>query len=209
MKIVVFGATGQTGRQVVSQALSAGDEITAVVRDPAKLGRTHERLRVVRGDVFDTGAILDAVTGQDAVVSALGASSRAPTTVCSAGVRGIIQAMTATGVRRLVVVSNSAHTAAPGDSFVRRLFQRVLGRILKNPFEDLKRMESEIQRSGTDWTVLRPARLTGGPHTGEYRTAVDGHVPRGWSISRADVADELLKLVREGTAVGNTVGIAY
>ncbi|MGH3800488.1 MAG: NAD(P)-dependent oxidoreductase [Pseudonocardiaceae bacterium] len=209
MKITVFGATGQTGQQVVQQALDKDYEVTAVVRDPSRLGLSHERLRVVRADLFDPESIAPAVNGSDAVISALGATSRKPTSVCEAGVRSIIRAMRATGVRRLVVVSNSAHTPADGDSAARRLFVFVLGRILKNPFADLRLMEQEIQGSGLDWTIVRPARMTNGTQAGRYRTALGGHVPAGWSVARADVADSVLRLLGDDTTVRNVVGVAY
>jgi putative NADH-flavin reductase len=206
MKIAVFGATGQTGRQVVRQALDAGHEVIAVVRDPGKLDLSHDRLTIVPADLFDPESIGPVVKGSDAVVSALGASSRKePTSVCEKGVRSMIEA----GARRLVVVSNSAHTAARGDSVLRRVFIRLLGRILKNPFDDLKRMEQRIRLSDVEWTIVRPARLTNGAHTGRYRTATGGHVPSGWQISRADVADLILRSLRDDTTVGELVGVAY
>lgn len=209
MKITVFGATGQTGRQVVRQALDMGYEVTAVVRDPGRLGLAHERLHTVRADILDPDSIGPAVSGSDAVISALGATSRKPTSICEAGVRSIIAAMRATGVRRLVVVSNSAHTPAAGDSAARRLFMLVLGRILKYPFADLRLMEEEIRHSGLDWTIVRPARMTNGEHTGRYRTALGGHVSGGWSVARADVADSALRALRDDRTVRNLVGIAY
>jgi putative NADH-flavin reductase len=210
MKIAVFGATGQTGEQVVRQALARGHTVAAVVRDPSKIDAAGNRLQVVEADLFDPRSIAPAVEDSEAVVSALGATSRRPTSVCERGIRSIIAAMRDCGARRLVVVSNSAHTPARGDSVPRRLFIRALGRILENPFADLRLMEQEIRRSDVDWTIVRPARLTNGGRTGHYRTATGGHVPSGWRIARADVADLILQLLDDdATTVGELVGVAY
>src|SRR5438093_7382938 len=121
MKLTVFGATGGTGRHTVSQALAAGHHVTAVVRDPARLGVTdHPQLDVVTADVMDPDAIVTALAGRDAAVSALGAHGRGPTTVCSAGVASIIAAMRAVAVRRLVVVTASGPFTDEGDGPVTR-----------------------------------------------------------------------------------------
>ena len=97
MKLIVFGATGGTGRQVVETALSAGHTVTAVARRPEALALRHDRLVVLRGDVLEPATFAQPLAGQDTVVSALGVRSRAPTTVFSAGVSNIMQAMKAGG----------------------------------------------------------------------------------------------------------------
>ena len=105
MNLIVFGATGGTGRHVVAQALSAGHTVTAVARRPEMLNKTHEQLHVVRGDVFESATFIQALAGQDAVVSALGVRSQTPTTLFSAGVAQIMAAMHMHGVNRLVCIS--------------------------------------------------------------------------------------------------------
>src|SRR5699024_10858041 len=110
MKLTVFGATGGTGQQIVRQALRAGHEITAVVRDPARLGlEPGENLDVVTADVLDPASIAPAISGRDAVLSTLGPRGRAPSRVCRDSARGIAAAMHDSGVRRLLVVSNSGN----------------------------------------------------------------------------------------------------
>jgi putative NADH-flavin reductase len=211
MKVTVFGATGRTGRELVRQALAKDHQVTAVVRDPARLQISDERLRVERADVFDPRSIEPAVRGSDAVVSALGGTSLKPTDICESGVRAVIRAMNATGARRLAVVSNSAHTSAEGDSPLKRAANALLvRRILRNPFADLRRMEREIRASDVDWTIVRPPRLTDGAHTGRYRTTRNAHVAGGWTISRADVADCVLAVLEGDTgSVRTFVGVAY
>ncbi|MFE3029980.1 NAD(P)-dependent oxidoreductase, partial [Nocardia tengchongensis] len=110
MNVAIFGATGTIGRHVVTQALAAGHQVTVLVRDPAKLTVTHERLRAVTGDVLDPAAVERTVIGQDAVIVALGAGRKG--VVRAEGTRLIIEAMNRTGVKRLICQS----TLGVGDS---------------------------------------------------------------------------------------------
>ena len=212
MKLVVFGATGGTGRQVVEQALEAGHEVTAVVRDPAGLPARHERLRVVKADVLDPAEIEPTFSGADAVVSALGSRSmRAPSSICSAGTGSILEAMEKTDVRRFICVS-----AAPiadvdkEDPLPYRLVVRpLLWTIFRRVYEDMALMEEAVRRSETEWTILHPPRLTDRPRTGRYRTALDRNVPNGNFISRADLADAILRHLEDSGSTKTTVGIGY
>lgn len=190
MKIVVFGAQGGIGAQVVEQALTAGHEVTAVVRRPAAMTLQHERLEVIKGDVLEPASIREAIAGKDAVVSALGIRNRAPTTVYSQGVTNIIQAMQAAGVRRLLCVSASG--LDPGPLWQRLFAKPMLWLILKEMYSDLARMETAVKASGLDWTIMRPPQFTDGPHTGQYQTSVNQHLARCRSISRADIADYIV-----------------
>lgn len=211
MRITVFGATGGTGQHVVQQALTAGHEVTAVVRDPAKLTERHERLTVVTADVFDPSAIEPTVKSRDAVISALGPRRGAPPTVCSTAGVNIITAMRAADVTRLIAIS-AAPVAEndPGDRLFYRLVLRpVIRRVLAASYADLAVMERAIMDSGLTWTIARPPRLTNGPHTGTYRTGYGQNVPGGLSVSRADLADALLAALTDERAVRATIGVAY
>lgn len=115
MRIALFGATGGTGREILRQACEGGHDVTAVVRDPARVGETHARLAVLQADVMDPAAIAPAIRGHDAVVSALGSrAGRVPTTICTGSARSIVATMEAEGVRRLLVVS-AGLVATDGD----------------------------------------------------------------------------------------------
>lgn len=208
MKLAVFGGTGRTGHHLIRQALDAGHRVTAVVRDPARLEIRHERLVVERRNVFDPEDIAAAVEGADAVVTSLGKTSRHQPHVLRDGTRSIVTAMKATRTRRLVAVSNSVHTAEPGDSAGRRLVQRLLRLPLRIPLADVSAMEKEVEGSGLDWTILRPARMKDGPRTGDYRLAVGEHVPGGWSVVRGDVADAILRVIDDERVIGTFVGQA-
>ncbi len=190
MKLIVFGAQGGIGTHVVEQALQAGHEVTAVARRPLEMTVRHERLEVIKGDVLEPATFAAAVKGQDAVVSALGVRNRAPTTVYSQGVANIMLAMQAAHVRRLICVSASG--LEPGPLWERLFAKPLLWLILKNMYTDLVHMETLVQASGLDWTILRPPTFTNGPRTGRYQTAVNRHLSRSLFISRADIADYIV-----------------
>ncbi|MFE0025945.1 NAD(P)-dependent oxidoreductase [Amycolatopsis sp. NPDC059021] len=201
MKITLFGATGGTGKQLVDQACAAGHEVTAVVRDPARLARTDPHLTVVTADVMDPDSIAPHVSGRDAVITAIGSPDLKPTTIQTDSTRSIIEAMRRQGTRRLLVVSNGG-MATEGDGPVTRFLAKpILSRILRNPWSDMRVMEEDVRASDLDWTIVRPPMLTNGPRTGTYRTAIDRNVRGGVRLSRADLADCILRHLDDPDAV--------
>jgi putative NADH-flavin reductase len=220
MKLTIVAATGGIGRQLLEQALAAGHDITAVVRDPAKL--SHE-VRAVAVDLTDPdpAALGSAVGGADAVLSGLGPRSRADAGVATRGTAALVDAMHTTGVRRILVVSaapvgtvpspDRPHPPAhdPGDGwFMRHVASPATKAVLREHYADLARMEDVLRDSGLDWTVVRPPRLTNKPVSGTYRTAYGRNLRRGWFISRADVAHYLLHAIDNPETYGQAVGIA-
>ena len=210
MNLTVFGATGGIGREIVRQALGAGHRVTAVVRDPARLGVTGDALEVFRADLTDPKALRDAVAGRDAVLSGLGARSRKDAGVAARLTRVVLGAMEAEGVRRLVVVSAGPVGPEPeGAKLVDRAARGIVSALLRDVYADLREMEAELARSGTDWTSLRPPRLQNKPLTGTYRTVVGGFPPGGRFIARADVAHAMLAALDDAGTVKQGVGVAY
>lgn len=212
MKITVFGATGGIGGQVAAQALDAGHKVTAVVRDSAALGLAHPSLEVVTvPGLTDPEALRPALEASEAVISGVGPRSRKAGPVASNATRGILAAMEASGVRRLVAVSAAPVGPVPaGESFAnRRILLPFITALLRDTYADLAAMEDEIKRSPMDWTVVRPPKLVNKPLTGAYRTCVGGNVPRGSSISRADVAHLMLAVLDDPATIRQAVGIAY
>ncbi len=207
MKLIVFGSTGGIGRQVVEQALDAGHQVTAVARRPAMITIRHEHLQVIRGDVFEPASFQQALAGQDAVLSALGVTKNEPTTLYSEGVANIMEAMQAASVRRILCVSASG--LDPGPLWQRFFASQVLRRMFRHMFDDLARMETVIQASRLDWTIVRPPRLTNGPRTGLYQVAVNKHLTHGSLLSRADVADFMLTHLTDRATYCGVVEIAY
>jgi putative NADH-flavin reductase len=220
MKITIVAATGGIGRQLTEQAVAAGHDVTAVVRNPRKLSR---QVRTVIAGLArpDPAALESAVAGADAVLSGLGPGSNAEAGVASQGTRGIVQAMQATGSRRIVVVSAapigtvpspgrpSPPKHDPGDGFfMRHLFSPLTKAALRRTYADLAEMEDILHDSGLDWTIIRPPRLTGKPPTGAYRTALGHNLPGGLFISRADVASLMLAVLNQPDTIGHVIGIA-
>ncbi|MEV0439067.1 NAD(P)H-binding protein [Streptomyces spectabilis] len=212
MRITVFGASGGIGGEIVRQGLAAGHEVTAVVRDPARLTAAGDRLEVVRSDLTDAKELRGAVAGRDAVLSGLGARGNAD---ARAGIATrltvpVLRAMEAAGVRRLLLVSAAPlGRAAERDPLVDRATMAVVSRVFKAVYADLRAMEGELARSATDWTSVRPPRLLDQPLTGTYRTAV-GHNPRSArQIGRADVAHAMLTMIDDPATVRQGVGVAY
>jgi putative NADH-flavin reductase len=208
MRVTVFGATGGTGRSVISQALDAGDKVTVLARTPDALAEFGDRIAVVGGDVLDRGVVARAVDGAEVVISALGIGMhRHATTVYSRGTANIVDAMRDAKARRLLVVSTSSLELP--SRFAERAVAMVLHRILAAPYADMAIMEDTVRASALDWTLVRAARLTNGAVTGRYRTAVDAKLRGCWSISRADVAHYCLTHAADTRTFGHTVEIAY
>ncbi|WP_256757439.1 NAD(P)-dependent oxidoreductase [Cohnella sp. WQ 127256] len=209
MKIVVIGATGGTGRQVVMQALEIGHEVTAIVRSPEKVDIRHKRLEVIKGDVLEPSSIAQTIVGKDAIISALGVSHRKPTSVYSDGTNYVMKAMHATGVRRLICLS-SAGLEIPTDTpmLQRLVIKHIIQKMYKNAYEDMERMEAKVQISKFDWTIIRPPRLTNGAKTGTYRTAINESLPHAQGISRADLADYMVRSLTDQSSYHAVVEIS-
>lgn len=220
MKLTILAATGGIGRQALEQALAAGHDVTAVVRNPSNLSRN---IRTVTADLAaaNPAALECAVAGADAVLSALGARSRSDLGVAWRGTRDAVRAMQATGVRRIVVVSAAPiGTVAspgrphppkhdPGDGFfMRHLGARFARAAFRKHYADLALMEDVLRDSGLDWTIVRPPRLADKPLTGDYRIAYGRNLRGGVHISRANVAHFMLRVLQQPEAIGQTVGIA-
>ncbi|KDN83972.1 NAD(P)-dependent oxidoreductase [Kitasatospora cheerisanensis] len=222
MKLTVLAATGGIGRHLLEQALEAGHEVTAVVRNPAKLSEQHWA-RVVRADLASAGPaeLRDAVEGADAVLSGLGAVGKAGIGVAEHGTRAVVDAMRQAGVRRLVVVSAAPIGTVPSPArphpprhdpgegpVMRYVLTPVVKRVLRAHYADLARMEDVVLGSGLDWTVVRPPRLTDKPLTRDYRTAYGQNLRGGGTVSRADVAHCMLRSLKEPETVGRILGVA-
>ncbi|WP_261567893.1 NAD(P)-dependent oxidoreductase [Frankia gtarii] len=201
MHLAVFGGTGHIGRHLLEQALQQGHTLTALARDPGRL-TAHEHLRAVAGDVRDADAVKEVVAGSDAVLSALGQRG-VRSTVCTDGMRTILPAMDAHGVHRLVAVS----CYGVADSRRRDLYNAIAWVAIRSLMRDKEGMEELLRASDTAWTVVRPAILTGGEHTGQYRTGTELLLTVTSRVSHADVADFMLAQLTSDTLVRRAVAI--
>jgi putative NADH-flavin reductase len=209
-RVLIVGATGGTGRQLVTQALERGYAVTALVRDPSRLQVDHPQLRVVQGDVLDEGSVERAMRGQEAVLSALGHKRYFyPTRILSEGTRNILRAMEAHGVPRLVCETS----LGIGDSAGRlglyyTLF--IIPVILPFYFWDKTRQEKLIVASRVEWVIVRPGVLTNGDKRGRSRHGRDvGSFLMTVRISRADVADFMLNQLASETYLRAAPGVCW
>jgi putative NADH-flavin reductase len=221
MNLTIVAATGRIGERLHEQALAAGHEVTVVVRNPRRLALPARR--VVTADLLsaDPAELEPAVRDADAVLSALGPRSLAEAGVTAPGTRAVVAAMSASSVRRIVVVSagivgtvpapNRPHPPRhdPGDGpLVRYVLAPVVKRALRRNYVDLAEMEDILRVSGLEWTVVRPPRLTDRPLTGAYRTAVGQNVRGGITVSRSDVAHLMLAVLERPETIQQVLSIA-
>jgi putative NADH-flavin reductase len=211
MRLTVFGATGAIGGILVDQAIAQGHEVTAVVRDAGRFGRRHDRLTIEEvPDLTAVDALLPAVKDRDAVLSGIGPKSAKDVTVASSTGLALIRALDLAGVRRFVWVSAAPVGGVPdGDSlFNRYVLHPLVSRALRGIYGDMASLEDALLRSDLDWTVVRPPRLTNGPLTATYRTAVGANVPKGLLASRRNVADCMLRALSDPAMSRQAVGVA-
>ncbi|HEY4357776.1 MAG TPA: SDR family oxidoreductase [Acidobacteriaceae bacterium] len=207
MNIVILGATGGTGIELIKQTIEAGHSVTALVRDPKALKPFAERIQVKTGNLLDQDELAAILHGQDAVLSGFG--PRVPLVKTDAHLlREFATALTAamqnTGVRRLVTISTAflfRDSIIPPTYLIGRLF-------FSSVVTDSADLEAIVKRSDLDWTIVRPPQLTDGSITRNYRERIE-HLPRfGFKISRADVADYFVKILPSGEVTRKVVGIS-
>jgi putative NADH-flavin reductase len=210
MQLTIFGASGATGTCLVNEALAAGHEVTAVVRDPARMRvPAGERLRVITADVLDPGSIAPAVTGADAVITAIGPPGTAASTLRRDSTRSIIEAMRKAGSGRLLVVSGSI-VGNEGESFYLRYLLKPVARrtFLRHVYADFLATENEVHDSGLDWTIFRPPSLTDKPARGTYRTAAERSLPHCFTVTRADLAVCMIRALDDPAALYRHIYVA-
>jgi putative NADH-flavin reductase len=207
MKLVVLGATGGTGLEVVRQAIGRGHSVTVLVRSPDRLRPFRDRINVEQGDLLNPAELERVIRGHDAVLSGFG--PRVPVSEADAHLLqqfavALTSAMPQAGVKRVVVESvaflfkNSV--LPPAYLLGRLLFPRTVS--------DATAMERIFEESALDWTMVRPPELTDKLYTGKYR-AQEGHLPRfGFKVSRADVANFMLKAVENRWSIRKIVGLS-
>lgn len=202
MNIALFGASGKTGRQFLQQALDQGYSVRALVRNPGKLDTTHPNLTVIPGDVLNADDVRRTVEGSDAVVSLFGHVKGSPATLQTDGTRNIVDAMKKTGVRKIISLSGGGLPFEKDEpKFADRLIRGIMKLFVPKILADAEAHAEVLRQSGLDWIVVRGPRLNDGPRTGAYRVGWVG-VNASTKVSRADLADFILKQVTDSRFVG-------
>ena len=205
VNLAIFGATGSVGQRLVEQALEQKHRVTAFGRNPDKLELKHDQLKLMQGDVLNYAAVEKAVKGQDAVLCALGAGRNG--SLRSEGTKNIVRAMEANGVKRFICQT----TLGVGDSAATLNFYWkyiMFGLLLRDAFADHGRQEEIIKASPLDWTIVRPGAFTNGERTGNYQH-FEGAKKVSLKVSRADVADFMLKQLSSSTYLHKAPGLSY
>ncbi|WP_322419434.1 SDR family oxidoreductase [Mesorhizobium huakuii] len=199
MKILVLGATGATGRLIVSKAIAEGHNVVALVRSKAKAGDLAGA-ELIEGDARDAAALTRAIAGCDAVVSSLGTamSPFREVTLLSTATRALVGVMERQNIRRLVCITGlgAGDSRGHGGFFFDRLFLPLL---LRKVYEDKDRQEDAIRASTLDWTIVRPMILNDKPARGGIKALTDLSGVHGGTIARADVADFVVQQLTADT----------
>ena len=198
MKITVFGATGDTGKQIVKQALEAGYEVIAYARNPSKLNITHDHLTIIQGELFDAHSIENAVKGADAVLSTLGPRRGSKDRPLTQGMQNIISAMKNQGVRRLIITSTlSAKDSKDKPDFKTKAMVNLVKTTMHAAYEDIVNVAETARASDLDWTIVRLAILNNKPKSGKVKAGYVGTGEVATQISRSDIADFMLKQITD------------
>jgi putative NADH-flavin reductase len=207
MKLMVLGATGGTGLEIVRQAVERGHSVTAFVRSPDRLKPFRDRITIRQGDLLNRTELERALPGNNAVLSGFGPRvpvSKSEATLLQQFAVALTSAMLRTEVRRVIVESVAflfKNSIVPPAYLLGRLF-------FPRTVADASAMERIFANSGLDWTMVRPPELTDKPYTGKYRVS-EGHLPRlGFKISRADVADCMINVAEDSSTIRKIVGVS-
>jgi nucleoside-diphosphate-sugar epimerase len=209
-RLLIFGATGGTGMQLVHQALERGYHVTAFVRDPTKLDIEDDKLEFFIGNFLDADAVDQAMSaGFDAVLSPIGIYQREYKTTLSDGTKNILAAMKKHGIARLLVVSSMGAGDSKGQgSWLVRAYSRFM---LKYVIWDKDTQETDIRASGLDWTIVRPPRLLHTPDINPDVIVWSGPQPKrkfAWNTSRPTLAKVVLDALSKGQYIGQAVNIS-
>jgi len=207
MNLLILGATGRVGSEVLRHALRDGHQVTAFVRNPDKLAATdHDRLHVAVGNVLNAADVETAMQGAEVVVSALSTDG---TDTLSQGMPLVIAAMKKTGVSRIVTVGTAGILQSRVSPDLLRYQSSESKRTLTRAAQEHHQVYTLLEQSGLDWTIVCPTYLPDGERLGSYRVEAHYLPENGTQISVADTADCVYRQVFSREHLHTRLGIAY
>jgi putative NADH-flavin reductase len=209
MKILIIGATRGIGKALLKTALEDQYDVTVLARTPEKITVVHPQLRVVKGDVLETESIEAAAEGQGAICSCIGMPiTFKQVDLFSIAARNIRAAVIQNPGQKHIAVTGigAGESKGHGGFLYDKIFKPLL---LKTIYADKDREEKIIKDSSVDWMIVRPAGLTNGQRTGKYLILNDLRGITAKRISRLDVADFILKQLKNPTQFGKTPLLTY
>ena len=209
MRIAIIGASRGIGAELLKAAVEKGHEVTALVRNSAKLNASVPGLKIITGDILDPSSVTAAIAGQEAICVCIGIPpTRKPVDVFSRGIQNIIDAIGKESTQKLILITGigAGDSKGHGGFFYDRILNPLL---LATSYADKDRAESIVKASNVDWLIVRPGFLTNGSRTGKYRSIENLSGVMAGKISRADVADFILKQLASPTCFGKTPLVTY
>jgi len=207
-RIIIFGATGGTGKELIKQALVNGNKVTAFARTPEKLELSYKNLKTIKGDVLKYDDVFNAVDKQDVVFCNLGMPASDKSTLRKDGTTNIVKAMNEKGIKRFICQTSLGF----GDSkavLPWHMKYLIVPFILKNAFKDHELQESVIVNSDLDWTIVRPGNMTNGKLTKIYKHGFEPNEKIKLKVSRADVAHFMLSQIENNQNIHKKIGVSY
>lgn len=203
MNIIIFGAAGGCGIELVARALEQEHKVTAFMRNKKNFQLNSRNLRIIEGDVKDQLKVNEALIDQEVVISALGTSNNA-TVICGDGIKSILSAMRESNCHRIVAIS----THGAGDSRDNSFYSRLTWLTLKPRMLDKNRMEALLKQSSVDWTIVRATRLVNESLTLKYYSNKKLKAPLLAKISRSQIADFIINIVSTKYHIKEAVSLA-
>ena len=209
MKFTIIGASHGIGRELLKLALSQGHEVTVLARQPEKINESAPNLKVIKGDILDLNSVKESIDSRDAICVCIGIPPTFKSVdVFSKGTQNVLNAIGENSSQRLVVVTGIGAGDSKGHGGF--LYDKIVNPLLlKTIYADKDLSESLLKSSKVDWMIVRPGFLTNGPRTGQYRVVDDLTGIKAGKISRADVADFILRQLQEPTHFSKTPLITY
>jgi len=205
LNLLVIGGTSGIGLEIVRRSVARGHRVTALARRPERMPFFHPQLTVLGGDVLDAPSITNAISQNDVIISTIGmGATRDPVNVFSEGMKNTLAIMNASNKARLITVTGigAGDSKGHGGFFYDTV---ILPLMLKTIYDDKDIQEALIEKSATEWTIVRPGFLTDNPAENRYHVLTNLDGVQSGNISRADVAHFIIGAVEQGLYIDETV----